>query len=632
MSQSVSMRQQYERKDCTRVPSSELCTTVAVKEDPPEDVYNSIEHRRRGDCRVRRSSIANRSSPPDGFAQSTDDVSSLHRQSISRRRETREDAQVNDATRRSRDVLRHKTHRTSSLKSLTIQKKQADMNSIPITLSTQSCTTSSEESSSCFNAMESKDTPMNEVYIVNIPSCVGHSQQQLQQHLLRSSSLIVCALDSEFIDDYGSLSDDIDVGYVTPPPFSTPECPPPPPPSAYHHTPQAHVVDKCDQVDHVEVPKIEKCSFKSKPSSSFKHTNRRTKQNTTRSEREVQITAKQMVQEQALALDAWNGVAKEYYRRVEPFTSLFVPHLLSPHHLVDADAADQYKYLRGLSVLDVAAGTGAASLYAASRGASFVTASDFSTKMLKMIRRRIASVPESDDQYPCHPSCVIETKMADGMCLPREWTHQYDIVCSNFGVIFVPQLSKGLAEMVKCTRPGGKVCLSGWGSSEETRAFSIFPSAIKRCGFGRKWLKAQSASRRQLLALAGIQSDAGETKQKDKEKKRAISLTPNYYCPTKRVASSETLLQSLMVDAGLENVQVEGPISNELRLDTAEDYWHRFVLASPNVKRLVDECFSEEETLKLKDAVMQILEEEMDGRSGIVLNASAYVAFGTKCQ
>merc|ERR1712085_99461 len=46
-------------------------------------------------------------------------------------------------------------------------------------------------------------------------------------------------------------------------------------------------------------------------------------------------------------------------------------------------------YLKGMSVLDVAAGTGAGALYAASRGASSVVATDFSENMLHTLQSRI---------------------------------------------------------------------------------------------------------------------------------------------------------------------------------------------------------------------------------------------------
>ena len=66
------------------------------------------------------------------------------------------------------------------------------------------------------------------------------------------------------------------------------------------------------------------------------------------------------------------------------------------------------------------------------------------------------------------------------------------------------------------------------------------------------------------------------------------------------------------------------------------------MLASPNLKRVVEQCLNKEEAVQLKKAVFQLLyeetcdlEEEESKQFGtkdkeIVLQASAYIAFGTK--
>jgi len=355
----------------------------------------------------------------------------------------------------------------------------------------------------------------------------------------------------------------------------------------------------------------------------------------------VQSIMKRLSHEQQLASQAWNEVAEEYQNRIEPFTSKFVPNLLDPTFL----------NVRSKTILDVASGTGAVALYAAMKGAAHVTATDFSEEMLDVLGRRVNAVPSNCDassggfglgagcKYPSHPSRVVETILADGLSLPSAWTDQYDIVSSNFGVIYFPKVGQGLSEMVKCAKPGGKVCITGWGNSDETQAFSIFPLAMKICGFYSKWIEAQSGARRELLALAGIDPDDNFLGLGHQRRKHRGRMTPNYFCPTKRIASSESLLRSLMIDAGLVDVQVIGPITHCLELDHAEDYWNRFVLASPNLKRVVNQCLTKEEALELKDVVFRILQDvvyDEDGSEtssdGVVLRSSAYVAIGTKMQ
>lgn len=334
----------------------------------------------------------------------------------------------------------------------------------------------------------------------------------------------------------------------------------------------------------------------------------------------VQKIFEQLLHEQRIALDAWDDVAAEYHKRIEPFTSLFVPHLLdSKHHLVSSSRSESLTVvdhcLTGKSVLDVAAGTGAGALYAASRGASSVMATDFSKNMIDVLQSRI-------DSSLCHN---LETKVVNGLCLPLRWKNKYDVVFSNFGVIYFPKVKEGLLEMVRCTKPGGKVCLSGWGSKEETLAFTIFPEAMEMCGFDKSWYCAQSSARKHLLALAGVLPEKTASRRK---RYRGISLTPNYYCPATRVAASQYLLRSIMADVGLHNIEVI-PVTKDMRLDSAESYWNRFVLASPNLKRFVELCLSSEEVVQLKDAVSDMLSSHcIDGQ--IVLKASAYVAIGWK--
>ncbi|KAL3797950.1 hypothetical protein HJC23_013188 [Cyclotella cryptica] len=290
----------------------------------------------------------------------------------------------------------------------------------------------------------------------------------------------------------------------------------------------------------------------------------------------------ELCHEQTLAIDAWNEVAGEYHKRVEPFTSLFLPFLLNRQFLGRHGHEDDVNYLGGKSVLDVATGTGAGALYAVSRGASLVTAVDFSEEMLRIVEKRA-------NFTPAHYGNVsqprrVETRLADGHSLPSEWANKYDIACSNFGVIYFSQVNEGLGEMVRCTKPGGKVCFSAWERKEMSNAFRIFPAAVKLCGLEHKWMRAFSRQ----------------------------SNKASFFLPTKRISADRNILHGLMCDAGLKNVHIIGPFSREVRLSSAEEYWHRFVLACPNVKRVVEHFFTENERQSLKETVKRLLIDEAE--------------------
>jgi SAM-dependent methyltransferase len=103
----------------------------------------------------------------------------------------------------------------------------------------------------------------------------------------------------------------------------------------------------------------------------------------------------------------------------------------------------------GQCVLDVAAGSGNASLAAARRGAR-VIATDFVPGLLRTASRR-AEVEGLD----------LETREADAQSLPFE-DGTFDVVLSTFGVMFAPDQSRAAAELLRVCRPGGRIGLTAW--------------------------------------------------------------------------------------------------------------------------------------------------------------------------
>lgn len=108
---------------------------------------------------------------------------------------------------------------------------------------------------------------------------------------------------------------------------------------------------------------------------------------------------------------------------------------------VDIDARDD--------VLDVAAGNGNAALAAARRGAT-VTASDYVPTLLEALRGRAGA-----------NGLEIETRTADAEALPFG-DASFDVVLSTLGVMFTPDQERAAAELVRVTRPGGRIGLANW--------------------------------------------------------------------------------------------------------------------------------------------------------------------------
>lgn len=103
----------------------------------------------------------------------------------------------------------------------------------------------------------------------------------------------------------------------------------------------------------------------------------------------------------------------------------------------------------GQRVLDVAAGNGNASLAAARRFCD-VTSTDYVPALLERGKQRA----ESD-------GLEISFQEADAEQLPFG-DASFDVVTSTFGVMFAPDQEMAAAEMLRVTRPGGKIGLANW--------------------------------------------------------------------------------------------------------------------------------------------------------------------------
>jgi SAM-dependent methyltransferase len=103
----------------------------------------------------------------------------------------------------------------------------------------------------------------------------------------------------------------------------------------------------------------------------------------------------------------------------------------------------------GMRVLDVAAGTGNASIPAAATGAT-VVASDLTPELFEAGRARAAA-----------EGVELEWAEADAEDLPFE-DASFDVVISSIGVMFAPHHQAAADELVRVCRPGGTIGLLSW--------------------------------------------------------------------------------------------------------------------------------------------------------------------------
>lgn len=138
---------------------------------------------------------------------------------------------------------------------------------------------------------------------------------------------------------------------------------------------------------------------------------------------------------------AFTGSIPELYDRY------MVPLIFEPYA---RDLAGRVRDLGSSSVLEVAAGTGVVTraLADATDADTTITATDLSQPMVDRARAVGTSRPVAWGQ-------------ADAMALPFA-DQTFDVVVSQFGVMFVPDKQRGFAEMRRVLRPGGVLIVSVW--------------------------------------------------------------------------------------------------------------------------------------------------------------------------
>lgn len=154
---------------------------------------------------------------------------------------------------------------------------------------------------------------------------------------------------------------------------------------------------------------------------------------------------------------AWDTIAAGYDEFVTP-----------SHERLANQALDRLDLRPGTRFLDVAAGSGALSLAAARRGAKVVGA-DISPGMIERLNERARQQGLAN----------LEGRVMDGHDLDLD-DDSFDAAGSQYGVMLFPDLPRGLSEMARVTRPGGKVLMVTFGPPQSVEFLTFFLGAVRQ--------------------------------------------------------------------------------------------------------------------------------------------------------
>jgi SAM-dependent methyltransferase len=148
------------------------------------------------------------------------------------------------------------------------------------------------------------------------------------------------------------------------------------------------------------------------------------------------------------AAPPWDLVADAYAQEVAPVFEQFA-----------GDAIRMAGLRRRSNVVDVASGPGTLALLTAREGHR-VSAIDFSANMIANLTERAARA-----------KLDVDARVGDGMALPYA-DASFDAGFSMFGLMFFPDRAKGLRELRRVVKPGGRVVISSWPPLDRVPHFS----------------------------------------------------------------------------------------------------------------------------------------------------------------
>jgi ubiquinone/menaquinone biosynthesis C-methylase UbiE len=167
----------------------------------------------------------------------------------------------------------------------------------------------------------------------------------------------------------------------------------------------------------------------------------------------------------------------------------------------------------------------------------------------------------------------------------------FDVTGSQFGVMLVPDQARALREMVRVTKPGGRVLVIAYGSPAELEFLQFFISALKAVA----------------PEFAGLPDDP----------------PPLEF----QVADPEVLRQRL-TEAGLKDVRVERTAERPAFV-SGQEMWDWVLYGNP-IPGMLLANLSEDQRARLRKVLAGMLRERADANGRTVLTNAVNIGIGRK--
>jgi ubiquinone/menaquinone biosynthesis C-methylase UbiE len=273
-------------------------------------------------------------------------------------------------------------------------------------------------------------------------------------------------------------------------------------------------------------------------------------------------------EEHAAPPEAWDAIAEGYDRYV------------APQEVDLANAGLRLAGLRpGQRFLDVAAGTGGLSLPAARLGAK-VLATDWSPAMIERFKARARDEGLRDAEgrvMDCH-----------ALDLPDD---SFDVAGSQFGVMLVPDQPRALREMVRVTKPGGRVLLIAYSDPSELEFLQWFVAAMKAV----------------VPEFQGIPDDPP---------------------PLEFQVADPDVLRRRLTGAGLKDVHIERTAERPA-FTSGQEMWDWLYYGNPIAEMMVGDL-TDQQRDTMRQVLGGMLLERAGGSGKAVLENAVHIGIGTK--